>query len=213
MAAQYNGVTPYNVTIPTQKGNGPFGTVPGAIALPNSQYDQTAGVVKKLPGLTAGTASNIASELGGQLSPGTLNLLQNRAAAFGVNVGMPGGTGGNTLTTQNLLDNIGVTSENLAQKGVQDYNSFLPTVGSQMLAPSLQADVADRNATFAAAPDPTQAASYAQKLFNQYLQSTQSPAGGSNVSAYNRARGGGGPPQGVSYQPNGTGPYIPGLPR
>lgn len=216
MASLYNGISPYNTNIATQSGSGAFGAVPGAIGLPNSQYDQTAGVVKNLPGLTNGSASDIASELGGQLSPGTLNLLQNRAAAFGVNSGLPGGVPGNTLSTQNLLDNIGTTSENLASKGVSDYNSFLPTVGSQMLAPSLQADIADRNATLKAAPNPTQAASYAQSLFNQYLQKMGGPAGGTGAAKNGKPwwqDGGFGafsPPQGLSYQANGTGPYIPG---
>lgn len=212
MAALYNGISPYNTNIATQGGSGAFGAVPGAIGLPNSQYDQTAGVVKNLPGLTNGSANDIASELGGQLSPGTLNLLQNRAAAFGVNSGMPGGVPGNTLSTQNLLDNIGTTSENLASKGVSDYNSFLPTVGSQMLAPSLQADIADRNATLKAAPNPTQAASYAQSLFNQYLQKMGGPAGGTGAPNNGKAwwKTSFSPPEGKSYQANGTGPYIPG---
>ncbi len=213
MANLYNGIAPYNVNPGTQAGSGAFGAVPGAIGLPTDLYDQTAGNVKNLPGLTADTANNIATELGGQLSPGTMNLLQDRAAAFGVNVGQPGGKPGNTISTQNLLNSMGTTSEGLAQKGVQDYNSFLPTVGSQELAPSLQSDIADRNATMAAAPNPGEAASYAQQLFNQYLAKT-SPAGGTGVNGGALFKSHGYmPPQGMSWQPNGTGPYIPGLPR
>ena len=141
-------------TASPQYGNGPFGMVPGAVNTPNmaasTQY-----------GLPSAGASTISSELAGTLSPGTQNLLQNKAAAYGVTTGQPWASGGNTLPLQNLLDNMGLTSENLAHQGVGDYSQFNPA--------SVQAEVASQNATNAAAPDPAAAAQYAKSLFDKYL--------------------------------------------
>lgn len=148
----YQSVGSYSAS--PQAGNGPFGAVPGAVNTPNmaasTQY-----------GLPSAGASTISSELGGTLSPGTQNLLTNKAAAYGVSTGQPFSSGGNTLPLQNLLDQMGLTSENLAHQGVGDYSQFNPA--------TVQADVAEQNATNAAAPDPAAAAQYAEQLFQKYM--------------------------------------------
>lgn len=138
-----------------------FGGIPGATNTPN----MAASTQFNLP---SATASNISSELAGVLSPGTQNLLQNKAAAYGVNTGMPWTTGGNTLPLQNLLDNMGLTSENLAHQGITDYSQFNPA--------TIQADVSQQNAVNAAAPNPQASSQYAQQLFDKYL-AQQSKAG------------------------------------
>lgn len=177
----YNGLTGYNTNPLTQTGTGVYGAVPGSIGVAPSAFQQTTTNVPGLGGDTTGAANDIASELGGQLSPATMQLLQNKAASFGVNVGQPGGSPGQTITNSNLLDNLGLTSEGLTHQGIGDYNNTFGTVASTQTNPELATGVASRNATFAAAPNPTAAGSYAQTLFQQYLNRMSSPAGGTGV--------------------------------
>ena len=73
-----------------QGGQGPYGAVPGPTAIPPSTYQQSAGVLKSLPALTAKTGQDVMNELNGVLSPETINNIQSHAAQFGVSSGMPG---------------------------------------------------------------------------------------------------------------------------
>lgn len=199
--ANYQG---FNLNPTTQGGAGAYGGVPGAIGAPPSIYSQVGQVVPGLPGLTSGSAENIASEIAGTLSPGTTNLIQNKAAAFGVNAGTPGGTPGNTLPLENILDNTGLTSEELSSKGNADYLNFLGGVGNTQLQPQLLTDIASNNALMASAPNPTAAANKQfQDMWEAYYM-TNHPA--------NPAGGTGGPPPGLSYTPAGTNMYIAGAP-
>lgn len=128
-------------------GTNAFGMVPGAVdnPIPNApQLNQTAG-------------ADIMAQLGGQLSPGTINALQNASASFGVGSGMPG----SPLSWNSLYGNIAGAAEKQQQQGLANYN--------QITGPAFQTNLASQNALNAAAPDPTQAASYAEKLYNQYL--------------------------------------------
>jgi hypothetical protein len=161
-----------------QGGQGAFGAVPGQLGLPTSIYDQLKSNVPNYGALTSSATGDIGSELAGRLSPGTTNLLQDKAAAMGINLGQPGGQPGNTITNQNFLNSLGLTSEGLAHQGVTDYNTFTGTAGSQQLAPELQSEIALQNAVDAAAPNPASAQSYAQSLFDKYLKEQSNPAGG-----------------------------------
>jgi hypothetical protein len=105
-------------------------------------------------------------------------MLQDKAAAMGINLGQPGGQPGNTITNQNFLNSLGLTSEGLAHQGLTDYNTFTGTAGSQQLQPELQNEVAMQNAVDAAAPNPAAAQTYAQQLFDKYLSQNSNPAGG-----------------------------------
>ena len=175
--ANYQG---FNLAPNPGGGAGPYGMVPGQIGAPPSIYSQVGQVAPGLPGLTAGSAGNIASEIAGTLSPGTTNLIQNKAAAFGVNAGTPGGTPGNTLPLENLLDNTGMTSESLSSQGNANYLNFLGGVGQTQLAPSLLTDIASNNAINASAPNPAAAAQKQQQLLQQYLymlNNANKPAG------------------------------------
>lgn len=166
-------------------GRNAFGGVPGSIGVPANPYQQVAGVAPGLPKLTDTVAGNIQSAAEGQLSTGTLNLLQDKAAQFGVTSGMPGLSG---LSLQNLMQNIGLTSEALTQQGTKDYLSFLTGVGSTQTDPNLAAGIADRNATMAAAPDPRLAAEHQLGLLDRYLSrfaSGSSPAGGGDYTRSN----------------------------
>lgn len=182
-------------------GRNAFGSVPGSIGVPANPYQQVAGVAPGLPKLTDTVAGNIQSAAEGQLSTGTLNLLQDKAAQFGVTSGMPGLSG---LSLQNLMQNIGLTSEALTQQGTKDYLSFLTGVGSTQTDPNLAAGIADRNATMAAAPDPRLAAEYQLGLLDRYLArfaSGSSPAsGGFSLPASIPGRPGGGPGDAGPYR-------------
>ena len=155
----------YNVNPAPTSGSGPFGLVPGATSLPNPSAD-LSGQIPGLSGLNSQAAQTIASKLGGSISPATMNALQNAAATFGVGSGMPG----SGLALNKLFGNIAGFTENQAQQGLQDYNSFVPTVsGTQTVSPALQTSVSQSNAQLGAAPSPGASQLYAQQLFNQYL--------------------------------------------
>ena len=68
------------------------------------------------------------------------------------------------------LRNLGLATEDLQNKGISNYNSTIPTISStQTVNPALQSEINSQNATNAAAPDPGRAASYAQGMFDKYL--------------------------------------------
>ena len=210
-----------------QQGSGPFGSVPGAVgpitastvAQPPNPFTTLSGVVPGLSGLNSGASSFINSELGGQLSPGTINALTNLSAERGIGSGMGPASG---LWSNALLGNVAGATEALQQHGVGDFNSFLPTVAqtetitpqeqiqinSQNAGLSQQAALANQqmaqwNATMAAAPNPAAAQSYAQQLFDRYMN----PASSTGIS-----RGPWTPPQAptprslspINYGPAGT---------
>lgn len=189
-----------NINPTPQSGQGAFGMVPGALSLPNPAGDLSA----QLPGLSKlnSTASgDLQSLLGGTLSAGTTNALQNAAATYGTTSGMSGGAGGMAgLDWNSLYGNIAGASTAQQQQGMQDYSSLIPTVsGTQTVSPTLQAQIAGTNASNAAAPNPTQAASYAEQLFNQYLNSS---GGGGRVTNM--------PQSGFQYAQTSTGSSYPG---
>jgi len=161
-----------------QTGQGAYGMVPGVLSMPNPAGDLSA----QLPGLStlnATASSDLQSKLGGTLSPGTQAALQNAAATYGVTSGMPG----SQLTWNSLYGNIAGASEAQQQQGLQDYPSLTGAVSStQTVSPALQTEIASTNATNAAAPNPAASASYAQQLFNEYLQAMRGPASGSQSS-------------------------------
>lgn len=163
-----------NINPTPQSGQGAFGMVPGALSLPNPAGD-LAAQLPGLPGLNATASQDLQSKLGGTLSPGTMNALKNAAATMGVSSGMPG----SQLSWNSLYGNIAGASEAQQQQGLQDYSSLIPTVsGTQTVSPALQSQIAGTNASNAAAPNPTASASYAEQLFNQYLQQAKGPGGG-----------------------------------
>lgn len=165
-----------------QIGLGSQGGVPGVIGTPPSIYDELQQNVPNYSGLTKTATGDIGSELSGRLSTGTQNLLQDKAAAFGVNSGMPGGTPGNTLTTQNFLNSLGLTSEGLSHEGLTDYNTFTGTAGGEQTDPNLNFGVATQNALDAAAPNPASAATYSQQLYDKY--SKPNPAAPTDPEAW-----------------------------
>lgn len=166
-----SSTVPFNVNPAPQGGNGAFGAVPGPIGIPNVAGD-LAAQYPNLSKTNAAASDAILSKLHGELSPDTIKQIQDAAAQFGVSSGMPG----SGLAFNKSLRDIGLTSEQMKEEGIKDYNSIIPTIsGTQTVKPETKVDIASLNALNAAAPDPAAAASYAQQLFDKYLATLSKP--------------------------------------
>lgn len=144
-------------------GRTAYGTVPGSIPTPPSLFAQLSGAIPGFSPNLTGTGSVIGSQLAGNVSPGTLNALKTASAQFGVGAGMPG----SGLENNQLFANIAGFSEGQQQKGVSNLLSEVGALGPTMTNPNLAAEIAARNANFAAAPDPKLAA---EEAFNTWLK-------------------------------------------
>lgn len=177
-----------------------YGGIPGQVALP-SPYGDLSSVYPNLSGTNASVSAAIASKLHGDLSPGTIAQLQDDAARYGVQSGMPGIAPG-TLSGNRLLRSLGLAREAQVQQGIDDYGRIIPTVsGTQTVRPETQINLAEQNALSAAAPNPAAAQTYAQSLFDQYLAKTRGggasrsspitpgPGGPTNPDLYNTSAG------------------------
>lgn len=185
----------YDINPAPQGGVGAFGLVPGPVGLPSPAADLTAQI-PDLPAINKQASQNIYSQMLGRLSPGMMAQLQD-AAATQANAGGMAGTNklaGSLYGNLDLLKNI-LSSEQLQQMGLQNYNAFVPTVSkTQTVSPETQIALAERNATTGAAPNPQAAASYAESLFNRYMQRFGGgPASG--TGGYRIVGGGGAAPE------------------
>jgi len=149
--------------------------VPGTIGLPNV-YNDIAGVFPGLAGNLGALSANIGSELAGELDPETIALLQNTAAQFGIGAGVPL----SPFAGARGLRHLGLTAEAQKSKGAADLLAALPTVAKTLtVQPETALEVANRNATLNAAPDPEKAAREAQRLFDLYMAKLQRTGGAS----------------------------------
>lgn len=168
-------------------GSAIYGSRVGAIPTPPTPTGPSlAAMYPNLSGTNAAASSALMSELQGQLSPETLANIRNSAATYGVTSGMPGGE----MSRFRGLRDVGLTTEQLQHQGINDYSSLIPSVSAtqtvnpaqganlQAGANALNTEINATNATNAAAPDPASAQTYAQQLFNQYLNRNSGPAGG-----------------------------------
>lgn len=163
------------------RGYNPFGKIPGPIGTP-SPFSDLSSVYPNLGRTNAGVSADILSKLHGDLSPQTQQNIQDAAARFGVANGMPGAGGKSGTLVNNLnLRDLGISSENQVESGLHDYGNIIGAVsGTQTVKPELQTEIAATNAVNAAAPNPSDAASYALNLFKQYMNGGfgGGPAGG-----------------------------------
>jgi hypothetical protein len=100
---------------------------PTPVTQPTNASGPMAAWNSILPGfsnLTNTATNNAQSDLSGNLPTDVINNIQNQAAAWGVTNGMPG-VSGNSLTGQNGLANLGLTSLNLQNTGQQDLLGLL----------------------------------------------------------------------------------------
>lgn len=186
---------PYNINPAPQPGQGPFGTVPGPVGLPDP-YSDLSRALPILPGLNSQVGNNLINQLQGRLSPETQQAIQDASARFGVGSGMPG----SGLMRSRTARDLGLSTEALQQQGMQNYNQTIPTISrTQTVDPNTQIGLAQWNAINRSAPDPTQAAAYAKQLFDEYLAAMRGPGGG---------RQGGGGPAGGTMAPQTTGGYT-----
>lgn len=184
------GPVNFNLNPTPQGGSGTFGAVPGAIGAPPSIWQQTQAI-PGMSDLTGQNTSLIGSQMNGNLSPSTVGNLTDSAAARGVALGQGGGTG---LTNEILLKTLGLTHEQLQQQGQQNYLSFLGASGQQQQSPQLLTDIASRNATMAAAPNPTLASQYLMGLSRGSSTGLRNPLamlGGYGTGNANLSSGGG----------------------
>lgn len=167
----------YNINPAPQAGKGTFGEVPGPIGLPDP-YSDLSRVYPNLGGTNQELSNAIMSKLKGELSPATIAAIQDTAAKYGVSSGMPG----SGLSFNKSLRDLGLASEAVQQQGLQAYGALMPVISNtQTVRPETQIGVADRNALFNAAPNPTMANNNARELFEMYLNrmgQSNGPAGG-----------------------------------
>lgn len=154
----------YTNTPAPQTGTGAFGLVPGAIGVPEP-YNDLSRAYPQLGATNAAASTALLSQLRGELSPSAVAAIDDASARYGVESGMPGGQ----LSRHRTVRDIGATSEQLQQQGLQNYSPFISTVSNtQTVRPELQAEIAGTNATNAAAPNPSSAAYYSRWLFQRY---------------------------------------------
>jgi hypothetical protein len=195
----------YNVLSPTPlSGQGAFGMVPGLTPTPQPAQD-LAAQFPNLSGVNAAMSSDIQAGLAGQTSPATTNALRDASTRWGWASGMPALDLPGSLNWHNLYGNIAGFAEQQKQLAMQNYASIIPTISkTQTVSPELQAEIASQNALNLAAPNPQQAASYAQSLFDKYLARTRgggypSYQGGPSAPT---TTGTTGPTTGRFYDPN-----------
>ena len=172
----------YNLNPAPQAGKGAYGSVPGAIGIPPSVYQEIEALYPGIAGLTAGSGDVIKSQQAGQISPQTMSNIANVAASRGVALGQPNSDIANMIG----MGITGSTSEGLQQAGVSNYQNFLAGLGSTQISPQLTAEIASQNALYAAAPDPAQAAAAQIALLNKYANPASGTMGGGGMR-YNPA--------------------------
>lgn len=150
---------------------GAYGSVPAPIDIPASLWQQVKKVAPGLAGATPTATAYITSELGGQLTSAEQKALQDQAAAWGVSAGQPMTTPGGIATNKWDASRLLATMQREHQ-GLQDYQSLLQSLSATQTPQSLAAEIAARNALFAAAPDPMLAAGALKGAFTSGLKGT-----------------------------------------
>lgn len=166
-----------------------YGTIPKPISVAPNTYQQIQGLYPNLT-QTANTAfGNVNREMAGGIDP----QLQSYAAQLGWSSGMPGlDPGGfNSVRALQLGEQ---QAYNRRRQGTQDFQSLLSSLAPTQTSPELATNVADRNALYAAAPDPAAAAAENFRLWMQQYNllsgAGRGPAGGTGPITINRGLGG-----------------------
>lgn len=163
--------TGYNITPGPQAGQGAYGAVPGAIGIPPDYWTQMQSIYPVTP--QAQQASRIiGSQMAGELSPEEIATYQRLGAQFGAGI-----TGGPTQFSgrQGLLS-VGRKVSDVQQQGILNYEAMLKALSGTLTPQELAAQIANRNATMAAAPDPQQAAEQQMRDWMEKFQATMNAA-------------------------------------
>lgn len=124
----YDPLGGYATTPTPQSGSGAYGSVPGSVSIPPSIYEQLGSIDPQLADQTGTLNTTILNELSGQLSPETIATIQQNAAQFGAQSGMPGSQfAGNAGLTQ-----LGQSVEKQQTQGESDYLN-MPRERAQLL--------------------------------------------------------------------------------
>lgn len=102
------------------RGGGGGSLYGGGGATP-SAYAGMANVYPNLSQLTSQASENILNEMKGQLSPMTLQAMQDQAARSGITMGMPGAP----ISQRVGMALVGKTTEGLRGQGMQDFLNTL----------------------------------------------------------------------------------------
>lgn len=156
---------------------GAFGSIP-SLSSSGGISDQIQSILGKVvPGfsnLIGGASDYTKNLLSGQLSPQTTNAIQNGAATWGQQSGMPG-LNPNTIGANGGLKTLGLTSLGQQQQGFGNVLDLLKGVSGTVAPTFGQAQDQSNTANeYAAAPDP---ASNIKALISQY-QNAMNPAAG-----------------------------------
>ena len=145
--------TGYNITPAAQPGQGAYGAVPGMIGIPPSYWEQMSNIYPVSPQATQ-ASKIIGSQMAGELSPEEIATYQRLGAQFGAGI-----TGGPSQFSgrQGLLS-VGRKVSDVQQQGILNYEAMLKALSGTLTPQELAAQIANRNATMAAAPDPRLAA-------------------------------------------------------
>jgi hypothetical protein len=207
----------YNVNPAPTPGTTAYGQVPGQIGIPPSTYDQVSSIYPNLGGQVGQMSGNIGNELAGQLSPETIASLQQHAAQFGVQSGMPN----SQFEGNQGLAQLGLDVRATQHQGGQDLLAAQTSLAGTQTPQSLAADIASRNATMASAPNPQLAAQQQMAdwmtKFNASMGAgrsggvapSSSPSGGTGAYAPSIVGGGVSRTQ-ATYSPDTYSNYNPG---
>ena len=157
----------------------PFGSIPGPVTTPQP-FSDLSKIYPNLSGTNALASGDLMSELNGELSPATQQAIRQASAQFGVTSGMPG----SGLMNNRTVRDLGLTTQGLVNQGIQNYGALInPISNTQTVRPELQAEIGATNSVNASSPNPADAATYARTLFDKYLASMRSPAGGTGPNS------------------------------
>lgn len=156
-----------------------YGSRVGQIPLP-SPFGDLSAVIPNLPALNTAASSSIMNKLKGVLSPETLNMLHNYEASVATRSGMPGtNVEPDSLAYRRTLRDLGRTVEDTQSEGLRQLLPFLQTTSAtQTVNPALQYERNLQNAINVASPEPAAAGTYAEQLFQKYMDMVTGPAGG-----------------------------------
>ena len=183
----------YNIAPTPTDYNPAYGGKPGVVTLPPSLYQGIQKIYPGISGLTGGAGNVISSQLAGELSPETINAIQDQAASFGISTGMPL----SSFAGAKGLKQLGLRVEDVQNTGTKNYLDFLRGLSGTADDPNLAAQLASWNATNLAAGIPEMIAKAAEEAYNRALTNAQgsvkpvSPGGGTIAPSFG---GGGGVP-------------------
>lgn len=159
-----SGLSGYTSSFPYQSnsvpGAGIYGGQTAQIGIPPNTFTQASQAIPGFAGNAQAANSFLNSELLGQLSPASKQILQDKSASWGVGAGIPrSGLAQDQWDTGLVAQTLG-----LQQHGLSDLGNYAQWLGGMQTNPALAAQIAEQNAITAASPNPTMVA---QELQNE----------------------------------------------